>query len=141
MNNNDLTTARNTFSILFFMHRSKTNKNDEHPIYCRVTVQGKSREFSTQIWAANEKWHPSNSKIYGTNEAAKTSNNTLNTIRLNLLNVRTRLVSEGKLITAENVVNLHLGKTEKKYSLIELHAYHNEQHVKKLIGKDYAQGM
>ena len=138
--NNDKISIRNTFSILFFMHRSKTNKNDEHPIYCRLTVQGKSREFSTQIWACNDKWNPSKSKVSGTTESTKTANNTLSIIRLSLMNIRTKLLSEGKLITAENVVNMHLGKTEKKYTLIELHEYHNEHHVKKLIDKDYAHG-
>lgn len=137
---NDISSPRNSFSVLFFMHRSKTNKDGEHPIYCRLTVQKKSREFSTQIWASNEKWNASASKISGTNESIKTANHTLNTIRLNLMNIRIKLLSEGKLITAENVINIHLGKIEKKYTLIELHDYHNEQHVKKLIGKDYALG-
>jgi site-specific recombinase XerD len=122
------------------MHRSKTNKNDQHPIYCRVTVQGKYREFSTQIWSSNDKWNPSTSKIIGTKEAVQTANHTLNSIRLNLMNIRNKFTSEGKLITAENVINIHLGKTGKKYTLIEIHEYHNEHHVKKLIGKDYAQG-
>jgi site-specific recombinase XerD len=122
------------------MHRSKSNKEGEHPIYCRVTVQGKSREFSTQIWCLDNKWHVASSKLLGTKEAIKTANHTLSTIRLNLMNIRTKLLAEGKLITAENVVNIHLGKTGKKYTLIEVHEYHNEQHVKKLLGKDYAPG-
>jgi hypothetical protein len=66
---------RNTFSILFFVHRSKKNKDWYHPVYCRLTVQGKSREFSTQVWVANENWNASAGKIIGTNESAKSSNN------------------------------------------------------------------
>jgi len=133
-------TVRNTFSILFFMHRGKTNKNGEHPVYCRVTVQGKSREFSTQIWVYNDKWQPKAAKITGTNEAARTANYSLSTIRGNLLNIRADLQSNGRLVTSEVVVNIHLGKSEKKYTLLEIHEYYNEQHVKKLIGKDYAVG-
>ncbi len=68
---NDLKTIRNTFSTLFFMHRSKTNKQNEHPLYCRLTVQGKSREFSTQIWILSDKWSASTSRILGTKEATK----------------------------------------------------------------------
>jgi len=131
---------RNTFSILFFMHRSKTNKKGEHPIYCRLTVQGRSREFSCQLWAKDDKWIPAAGKIAGNNEAAQTANHTLHTIRLNLLNIRADLQSQGKSITAENVVNTHLGKNVTHYSLIQIHEYHNEHHVKKLIGKDYAEG-
>lgn len=131
---------RNTFSILTFIDRTKKNKNNEHPIYCRVTVQGKSRQFSTQVWILDNKWNPSAAKVIGTNESAKTANYTLNAIRNNLMNVRATLQEQGKLITAEIIVNTHLGKGEKKYSVIELHEYFNEQHVKKLVGKDYAEG-
>jgi len=131
---------RNTFSILFFIHRSKTNKNGEHPIYCRLTVQGRSKEFSCQLWVKNDKWVPAAGKVAGTNEFAQTANNTLHTIRLNLLNIRADLQSQGKPITAELVVNTHLGKSVTHYSLIQIHEYHNEHHVKKLIGKDYAEG-
>ncbi|MFN8289533.1 MAG: site-specific integrase [Chitinophagaceae bacterium] len=131
---------RNTFSILFFMHRSKTNKKGEHPIYCRLTVQGRSREFSCQLWASNNKWNPTAGKISGTNEDAQTANHTLQSIRQNLLRIRAELQSQGKPITAELVVNTHLGKNVTHYSLIQIHEYHNDHHVKKLIGKDYAEG-
>jgi site-specific recombinase XerD len=134
------TVKRNTFSIHTFINRGKTNKNSEHPIYCRVTVQGKSREFSTQIWVANNKWSPAASKVSGSNESSKTANHSLNAIRNNLMNIRADLQEQGKLITAEIVVNIHLGKVEKKRTLIQIHEYHNEQHVKKLIGKGYAPG-
>jgi hypothetical protein len=114
---------RNTFSILFFMHRSKTNKNGAHPIYCRITVQGKVKEFATQIWVLDNKWNPNSSKVSGTNEDAKTANHSLNTIRNNLLNIRADLQSQGKPITSEIVSNIHLGKTGKKYTLLQLHEY------------------
>lgn len=133
-------TSRNTFSILFFIHRSKTNKNNEHPIYCRLTVKGKPNEFSTQLWVKNEKWNPTAGKIIGTNEFAKTSNYVLATIKNSLMQIRADLQSKGKLITAKTVINVHLGKSEKNYTLIQLLEYFNEQHVKKLIGKDYALG-
>lgn len=131
---------RNTFTILFFIFRNKTNKESKHPIYCRVTAQGKSRQFSTQVWVLDNKWNPSSSKVIGTNESAKTANNSLDGIRQNLMNVRADLQQQGKLITAELVVNIHLGKAEKQYTLIQIHEYHNEQYVKKLIGKDFALG-
>jgi site-specific recombinase XerD len=133
--------SRNTFSILFFIHTSKINKNGEYPIYCRVTVQGKSREFSTQIWTQRSKWQPSpTAKIFGTNEASKTANYALNSIRTNLSNIRADLQCQGKPITSQIVVDIHLGKSEKRYTLIELHNYFNEQYVKPLIEIDYAGG-
>lgn len=131
---------RNTFSILLFIYRSKKNKHHEHPIYCKVTVKGLSRQFSTQIWIADAKWDPKASKVKGTNETAKTANNALLAIRNNLFNIRTQLDEQGKNITAESVVNLYSGKGERQYSLVELHNYYNENYINKLIGKGYAQG-
>jgi site-specific recombinase XerD len=132
--------SRNTFSILFFIHRGKKNKAKEHPIYCRVTVQGKSNEFSTQIWVSNDKWNPTTHKVLGKNEFSKTANHTLETIKTNILNIRTDLQSKGNSVTSEVVTKILLGKAEKKFTLSELLEYFNEKRVRPLIGKDYAAG-
>jgi hypothetical protein len=50
------------------------------------------------------------------------------------------LQTQGKQVTSENVINIHLGKTGKRYTILELHKYYNEEHIKKLIGTDYAFG-
>lgn len=131
---------RNTFSILFFIHRGKKNKEKKHPIYCRLTVQGKSNEFSTQIWVNDEKWNPTTHKVLGKNEFAQTANQTLENFKTNILNIRTDLQLKGHNITSEIVINTLLGKIEKKFTLIELLEYFNEKRVKPLIGKDYAAG-
>lgn len=131
---------RSTFSILFFLRRIRTNKNGEHPIYCRLTIQGKSKEFSTNVWIANEKWNPTSAKLIGSNESAKTANYTLNSIKQNLQSIRTELLSNGKSVSAETIVNAHLGKESNQNTLMQIHEYYNEQHIKPLIGKDYALG-
>lgn len=130
---------RNTFSILFFINRAKTNKKDEHPIYCRVTVQGISRQFSTQHWVLDNKWDPRASRVVGSNESAKTVNHSLNSIRNNLLNIRADLTQSGDLVSAETVVNKHLGKGERIHTLVQIHEMYNDR-IKNLIGKDYANG-
>ena len=56
---------RNTFSILIFIHRGKKNKHEQHPIYCRLTIQGISKEFSTQLWIEDKKWNVDASKFIG----------------------------------------------------------------------------
>ena len=131
---------RNTFSILIFIVRKKTNNNGEHPIYCRLTVQGKSREFSTHHWVYDENWDPLLKKVRGNSENARSINNSINVLKTKLMNIRSDIEMSGKVLTAEVVVNKHLGKSDKKRMLIDVHKYYNEHHVKKLIGKDYAEG-
>jgi site-specific recombinase XerD len=131
---------RNTFSVLLFIHRGKKNKNEECPIYCRLTIQGKSREFSTQLWTLDKKWNAAASRVIGASEKAQTANHTLESIKTNLFNIRADLQQQGKLITPEIVINIHLGKTGSRYTLIEVHKYYNEKYIKPLLGKDYAPG-
>ena len=132
--------SRNTFSVLFFLNRVKQNNNKEHPVYCRLTVNGKIREMSTQIWIDEKIWNPKTHKVLGNNERSKTFNNTLESINNKLLNIRNELQNKGKLVTAELVVNLYKGKGEKQKTLVEVHDFYNESYVKPLIDKSYSKG-
>ncbi|RZL46362.1 MAG: site-specific integrase, partial [Pedobacter sp.] len=131
---------RNTFSILFYIVRSKLNKNNEVPIYCRLTVNGRIKEFATHIWIKDDQWDSKAGKVKGNKEAAKTANATMDGIRHNLNNIRAELQFQNANVTAETIVNQHSGKGFKRHTLIEVHTYHNEQHVKRLVGKGYAAG-
>jgi len=92
----------NTFSILVFIHRGKKNKNDECPIYFRLTIQGKSREFSTQICTGDKKWNSAASKIIRNNESAKTANSTIESIKTNLYNIRAKTARTREINNARN---------------------------------------
>jgi len=131
---------RNTFSILFYIVRSKSNRNNEVPIYCRLTVNGRLKEFSTHIWVKDDQWDSKAGKVKGTKESAKTANHNLESIRHNLNNIRAELQLQQQNVTAESVVNQYSGKGAQKRTLLDVHRYHNEQHIKRLIGKDYAEG-
>jgi site-specific recombinase XerD len=138
MTNTNIT--RNTFSILFYIVRSKENKNGECPIYCKVTVQGRSSEFSTHVWTIDKKWDTASKKIKGYSEDAKTANASLIAIQNKLQNIRTSLLEQDSLITSEIVVNLYSGRGPTSFTLIHAHEFYNEQHIKKLLGNGYAQG-
>ncbi len=48
---------RTTFSILFYLKRSKLNKNGEAPIYMRITIDGERSETSTKRSIEPERWN------------------------------------------------------------------------------------
>ena len=50
---------RTTFSILFFIKKSKLNKKQEAPIYLRITVNGERAETSIKRRIDPAKWNPS----------------------------------------------------------------------------------
>lgn len=131
---------RNTFSVLIYIVRNKKNKSGKCPIYCRLTAQGVAKEFSTQVWIEEEKWNVDAAKVIGNSEASKSANYTLDTIKTSLFNIRASLQEQGKLITPTIVINKHLGKTETKYTLMDIHKYYNEKYIKPLLNKGYSAG-
>jgi site-specific recombinase XerD len=137
---NESLTNRSTFRVLFYLNRVKTNSKREHPIYCRLTVNGKSREMSTQICLDEKKWNVKSNRVIGNNEISKTSNARLETIANKFLNIRNDLEAKGKTVTADTIMNAYKGKISKKYTLLGTHEYFNEHFVKPQIGKAYAEG-
>lgn len=47
---------KSTFSILFYIDRSKTNENNECIIRCRITCNGTSASFSTGLHTFPDDW-------------------------------------------------------------------------------------
>ena len=47
---------RSTFSILFYLNRSKMKKSGKCPIVSRISVDGKSTTFSTGLEVLPEYW-------------------------------------------------------------------------------------
>lgn len=45
-----------TFTILFWLNKSKANKKGEVPIYVRITIDGRRSENSTSRWILPEQW-------------------------------------------------------------------------------------
>ena len=51
--------SRTTFSILFYLKRSKLNKRDEAPIYMRITIDGGRAETSIKRSIDPARWNTS----------------------------------------------------------------------------------
>ena len=51
--------SRTTFSILFYLKRSKLNKKDEAPIYMRITIDGGRSETSIKRSIDPTRWNTS----------------------------------------------------------------------------------
>ena len=73
-----------TFSILFWLNRSKVNKRAKSPIYLRITVSGVRAELSTGKWIEEDKWSSVAGKVMGRSEEAKTINGSLDRSKLKI---------------------------------------------------------
>lgn len=128
---------RATFTILFFIKRSKLLKTGEAPVYLRITSNGDSSEISIKRSIKPSLWDTARNKAKGTSPEAIELNDYLTSIRGQLFMHQRELQEAGKQITAKVLLNAFLGIGEKQWSLVELFEEHNKN-VSQLIGKEYS---
>ena len=66
--------AKNTFSILFWINKSKI-RNNEAPIWARVTVDGVRVEISIKKSIHPENWNSEKGQAKGSKEESRSINN------------------------------------------------------------------
>ena len=128
---------RATFTILFFIKRSKLLKTGEAPVYLRITSNGDSSEISIKRSIKPSLWDTARNKAKGTSPVATEINDYLTSIRGQLFMHQRELQEAGKQITAKVLLNTFLGVGEKQWSLVELFQEHNDN-LKQLIGNGFS---
>ena len=128
---------RATFSVSFFVKRTKKLKDGTLPIFVRITVNGERAEFGIQEGVDMKEWD-----AYQTNQKRNsTSSRYLNAlfdhIKFKLHNKKMSLEDEGKVVTATSLKNAYLGIEEEDKTLLQVFREHNDR-CKSLIGIDFA---
>jgi len=128
---------RTTFTVLFFIKRTKLLRNGESPIYCRVTVNGLRTEFSTKRSVLAENWSKEKGYAKG-GSRYKEINRFLDHIKFRLHDSQTFLEETGRNVTAQNLVKAYLGQLDDEKFIIDIYNSHNEN-LKKMIGNGVAE--
>jgi site-specific recombinase XerD len=128
-----------SFGLMFFLKTTKNNKNSEKYIYARVTVDGDSREISTKRICEANKWNPGLGRAKGNKEDARQLNAFLDSFQMKILQAKMILMDNNKEVSAENIKNTLLGKSDDRKFILEIFQKHNEQ-LEALVGKDFAPG-
>jgi site-specific recombinase XerD len=126
-------------SILFYAKRAKANANDLVPIYTRITINGKRIELSTNRFVEISKWSTEAGKMKGSSEEARSINNHLNMLRIQIIDMQMELVHKKIPVTTETLKSKILGVDERARMLIPIFQDHNNK-IKELVGKEYAPG-
>lgn len=129
----------NFFNILFFPKRGRSTLEEFAIMYTRITYKGKRAEFSTSRRINLKNWDSKSGKARGTSEEARSINRFLDNTRVSLYEIHDRLIRENRSISATAIRDIHIGKGEKQYMLLEIFQDHNDQ-MKSLIGKGFTQG-
>ena len=79
-------------SILFYIKRAKANNFGICPIYTRVTVNAKRFEYSTNKFVCPDKWSTEAGKMKGASEEARSINNHLDVLKIQIIDAQMELI-------------------------------------------------
>ena len=125
------------FSLLFYLKKPKKYLRRDMPIYMRITVNGQVKEMTTSRKCDPELWDQKSERAYGKGEYIKELNNHLSTLKVKVFEARLLLIENNKLVTAESIKNMLIGKVEKSKTIAEVFKNHNDQ-LGALVNSDYS---
>jgi len=74
-------------NLIFWAVKNKTNKKNEMPIYCRITIDGERAEFSTGIKCKELEWDNKKYRIKGQSEYAINANRKFDQLSQRLIKI------------------------------------------------------
>ena len=125
------------FSFIFYIKRSKADKNGKANIYLRITVNRKRAEVSISRRIDIKKWNSSANKGIGRSESIKALNEYLNLLTSKIYKIQKDLIEEDIDFTANSIKEILSGANRKSKTIVETFQAHNKQ-IKQLEGKQYA---
>lgn len=128
-----------TFSLLFYVRKSKKLANGTAPIYLRITIDGKAREMTTKRHIEPERWNSEAQKVNGSSEEVKALNAYLKTLEQEVYETQHQLLKDKTIVTTEGLKNKLLGIDERIKYLLPIFQDHNNK-IEALLGQGFASG-
>lgn len=121
-----------TFSILFWIYAKRT-KNNQAPLYARITIDGKKLNISLKRRIETRLWNAQKQRIKGTGAKAKQLNQYLDEVHSKLFQCYQELRADDKRITPHSIKSKYLGDENiGHHTLRDIIAYHNDKMFCKL---------
>lgn len=130
------TFKKSTFSLMYYIKKTKLLKNGEAPICLRITIQGQYAEIMVKRSIAVHLWNQPKECSNGKGYLDKELNHYLDTVKARIYQIHRELESEGKAITAKSIRDRYNGRDEITKTIVGLYREHNDQ-CRQLIGIDY----
>lgn len=116
-----------SFSILIWPLKNR-EKNSKVPLALRITINRQRAEIATSRCVQLTLWDTKAQKVKGNSPEAKEINKHLDAMRISLHHHQSRLVTLGKLVTAQMLKNEYLGKTTDRKTLGDAFKFFIERH-------------
>ena len=124
-----------TFSVLFWIHGHRIDKNNLTQVYARITLNGKRAVMSLNQKVDVDLWDSKRQRLKGNSRTVKTINNYLDEVRSDLVICYRDLKHESRVITPQLVKARYLDEDKKIHSLDDIFEYHNDKLGIKLAKK------
>lgn len=128
---------RHTFSVLFFIKKTRTNKSGECPIMLRITVNGISQETLIGRTISPAIWDQATGRATGKDRISFETNTFLDTVRAKIIQIHRQMEVDGVHITSREIKDRFRGSGSRPKMLLDVFRKHNDQ-CRELIGKEYA---
>ena len=101
---------RATCTLIYYLRKTRIDKEGKAPIYVRLTVNGQRAEVCARARILPRYWIQSRGKAVENNRDGREINRLLEAISFNIAQTRRTLEAEGKEITATGIMDRYLGK-------------------------------
>lgn len=122
------------FKILFVQGKNRTNKKNQSPLYCRLTLNGNRKQFSTGIFIESDYWNAKKQLVLKSHKSAILYNSQLDTIKSKVNNIYMILKLEGNSFSVEDIHDKYFGKELKKKEFVLSYYKQYLSKIKKLVG-------
>lgn len=130
---------RSSFKVLFYISRTKVQKNGEVPILMRLTVDGQRTNLILKRTINPDLWDAKKNNVKSTaGKVAKEINHFLETERLKIFQIHNQMELAREPIILQTVKNKFLGEDICDKTILGVFNEHNEK-CQKLVGKDFVQ--
>jgi site-specific recombinase XerD len=119
--------VRRTFSIMFMIRKNKKLKNQDVPIYMRITVDGERAEISIKRTVNPGFWNEVKGCAKSGTQYAKELNYFLEQMRHKVYEHQQDLINRNKIVTASALKNAFLNKgDDQSRTILQTYEEHNE---------------
>ncbi|MFD2552385.1 site-specific integrase [Bizionia sediminis] len=124
--------------ILFVIALNRIKKNNQAPIFCRITYNQKRKQFATGISVAPKDWDRKKQIVTASDSNFKEINTKLSLIKQKTNQAFLLLQVNNESFDVEDIYLQYVGKNVKaNKTLLEVFELHNNR-MKKLIGVEYS---
>lgn len=128
--------AKSSFSLVFYINRTKARKNGACPVMLRININGQKVAFHIKRVIMPDDWDTNRYQMKGRTTSARVFNDYIEALRLKTLRVYNELLNQHHEVSPNMLRDAVLGiNSAKPKMLLEIWNEHNEG-LKKLIGKE-----